>query len=187
MKLFLIKLLVPVVFLISGFYLWNNITLFENLGYSYLPFSLGLTIGLFNYRMNVFRIKLIQLLAVLLISLITFYFNLFTSLFLPKLFNLNEINSTGLFKIIVFMVSPLLVLSSYFWFYKIKFTLINFFVITISTVIIYLYAYFQHISYSGITNQLVNPYLIWQIVVAFTLQLVLYKNELLSMFDNRKS
>ncbi len=187
MKFYLIKLIAPVLLILFGFSTWNNIAIFENLGYSYLPLSFGLVIGLINFKIDRFRSKLLQLFGVLTISFILFYLNLLLSLYLPKLINLNEANTIILFKIVVFIISPLIVLFSYYWFYRIKLTLGNIMLSVLAAGTTYLYAQFQFLSYSTNTDQLFNPYLVWQVVVVLILQFMIYKKELFSLFEDARS
>ena len=183
-KIVFFRLLTPIVILGILYDLFLGTWVWDSIGYNYLPLSFGVTIGVFNFRIERLKNKWLQLIFVILISFMSFYLNFLVSLGMPKLLGLNEVDSTSLFKVFVFLVSPTIVLCAYLWFYKIKFTKTILGMITVSSSLVYVFAFFNFKSYAAITNQLLNPYSFWQVIVAFSLQLMVYKQE---MFKSSKA
>lgn len=164
----LLKILLPSILLIFIFRLTTGSFIFDFLGYSYYPISFGLIIGIVNdWR---FKVKtVIRTFYSLCLSLVTFSINFLLTLIVGY-----ELG----YYIIVFFVSPIFVLYAYYKFYNVKLTKFIFvYTLTIS-IFLYFTSIYSDTLLDGQDPLIFNLYLIWQVTVAITLQLILHKKEL---------
>lgn len=179
------RLIGPLVILTLSFFNVIDGVIGDWLGYYYYPISFGLAIGLFNMKRvgSVF----LNFSYTLLISIATFSFVMLLLYIVSATFNSTEIMNTRIFKTIVFLISPILVLSSYFKFYKISFSKFLILSTIVSATIIFIYALLEpEINLENeVIKTLLNPYLIWQLVVAFAMQMVLYQKDILRTSTSR--
>lgn len=170
------KLLGPVICLALGFIYLMQSAIGDWLGYYYFPISFGLVIGIFNNK----NPKVLNFIYSILISIITFTAFMVIILLLGSILDTNEYTNTRIFKFIVFLIAPVIVLLSYFKFYKIRLSKTAIISIVLVSLALLIYSLLE--IPTGNKNDLIkillNPYLIWQLVVAITLQTVLYQKDL---------
>lgn len=164
-------------FAIAALYFICVINLNVGLSYFYFPLSFGLVIGLMNYKTTRFK-PINSILYNILVSLGSF------CLVLSLFYILNAldgiiINKERAAEIIIFCISPAVVLVSYCIYYKIKISWYSTCLIFFACILIYTnYTNYEFLDEGLIKKLLKEVYLIWQLVVAFILQLLVYKDDL---------
>lgn len=156
-----------------------------NIAFIYHPIAIGLIIGVFNW--DVYKINpisgfilsiMILYIAYFIIKLIFLIIGISFHIF-PSPESVIAITLSG------FILLPLLIYHSYGYLFncpKTKFTTwIKFFSIT--SLAIYSFITFNAFSRImsipinfAVENKLLNPYALWQIVLVFSLQLIIYQN-----------
>lgn len=164
------------------------IVYYSNLSIEYYPMLFGLIIGLINWDVHVYK----PLLGILL-SILTSYASFFIALFSSFVFGYIQeyiMETTDFvisdrvtrnFSIIVtsFIIAPLLVFFLYRYVFNIPNSKISLIITGISIILLVL------ISYSFIEiedKHLLNPFFLWQIIMALAIQLILYQKELKTLF-----
>lgn len=176
-----IKILLPSV-------ICGMIVYFSSISIEYYPLLFGLVIGLINWDTHIYK-PLLGVIFSTLASYASFFIALFSSFvfgyihdFIVKSTNfVISDNMTRNFSIIVtsFIIAPLLVFFFYKYVFKIPKTKINLIIIYSSILLL------VFVSYSFIEieeRNLLNPFFLWQIIMALSLQLILYQKELKMLF-----
>ncbi|AGC76845.1 hypothetical protein LX97_01504 [Nonlabens dokdonensis] len=188
MKLVIItlRLVLPVIFLSIGMLTLLDSFIGDYLSYLYFPISFGLVIGIANIK-SINLKELRKAFFALLLSLITFILILLVIIGIGGGSLSLDDSVNVIYSFIIYVIAPFFVLTAFFKYYDIKFTRTNIIFIIVAIVVSYSYMQFCSVLFENEPPRIANPYLIWQVVVAATLQSVLYKEELFSFFDELRS
>lgn len=164
------------------------IVYFSNLSIEYYPLLFGLVIGSINWHAHIYK-PLLGLFLSTLASYISFFIALFSSFVFGYIHEYivettNFVISDGVtrkFSIIVtsFFIAPLLVFFFYRYVFHIPNSKINSIIVSVSILLLALIGY----SFIEIEERhLLNPFFLWQIIMAFAIQLIIYQKELKALF-----
>jgi hypothetical protein len=153
-------------------------------GIDYYPLIFGLVIGIVNVEEYKFG-PFIGIVLSILASYITFFLAYFSIPLLLGIFKPIFGEDKGAFLVMlvsVFILAPLLVFIAYkfvFGYKKVK----SISYIIICTIFLLVVVFSIHIWYYELTqfkyefNELLNPYTLWQVIMALSIQLILYQHK----------
>ncbi len=145
---------------------------------SYYPLSFGLIIGLVNWYYHKYNPFLGVILS-LIVSYITFFIAYFSLLITGEIFNfLSDLGHIIALIISAFIIAPLLVFFAYKFVFNYPKTKLTIYIILFSVILLVLQAYF-FFNYDDFIltdlnkSKIVNPFTIWQVIMALSLQLII--------------
>ncbi len=159
-----------------------NIT---NIPLEYSVLFFGFILGLVNWYHHKYK-PIYGIILSILASLASFLITYFSFAITGNLFSPMKGDSGQTLGLIIsiYLVAPLLT----FLFYKYVFDIPKgkFTNRVIITSIVLLVSSFYVLKFIGLVKEAEDTYAVWQIVVALSLQLIIYQNELKSMFTSKK-
>lgn len=152
------------------------------------PLIFALVIGFVN--INKFKFNFLKsLLLFLFFSYVSFFVGYFGSFILAKLLGtLGDLGNIIAIIISAFIISPTLLYYSYSYIFKLLKTKFSIYVMAISLILMFIISFFtlyvmDYISDNNFFDtKLLNPFVLWQVIMALALQLILYQNELKTLF-----
>jgi hypothetical protein len=182
----ILNIIIPIIVLIILFFSTLETVLFKFLDFSYFPLSFSAVISIFNYNYKKRSFKFYDFILNFMISYICFLITIFL-VFGLSLFNTSkEFINTYLIHLIIFLLSPIIVLRSFYLFYDIKFTFFTKALIIMTSIFLYFYS-LQEIPFDlNMRDSSYKHFLIWQVCIVFSLQVVLYRKELKNIINYGK-
>lgn len=145
----------------------------------YYPLSFGLVIGLVNWSSHKNN-PLLGTLLVVLVSYASFFASYFGVGFVAYLLDFMKGDEGALLALSIApnIISPLLLFILFHFIFKIKKNKLRIFVILFSIIFLFFYSYIP-ISlewYYLHDNRLLNPSVIWQVIMALAIQILIHQN-----------
>ena len=155
------------------------------------PLIFTLVIGLIN--INKFKFNFLKsLLLCVFFSYLSFFVGYFGSFFLGKLLGgFGDLGNISGIIIYAFIISPILLYYSYSYIFELFKTKFNIYVMTITLTLMFIISFytFYIMDYISDNNffdtKLLNPFLLWQVIMALALQLILHQKELKALFKTK--
>ncbi|MAN28780.1 MAG: hypothetical protein CMH15_12735 [Mesonia sp.] len=155
------------------------------------PLIFTLVIGLIN--INKFKFNFLKsLLLCVFFSYLSFFVGYFGSFFLGKLLGgFGDLGNISAIIISAFIISPILLYYSYSYIFELFKTKFNIYVMTITLTLMFIISFytFYIMDYISDNNffdtKLLNPFLLWQVIMALALQLILHQKELKALFKTK--
>jgi hypothetical protein len=150
----------------------------------YHALTFGLIIGMVNWKIHKYN-KLLSIFLSIVSSNFVYFLSALLYVYLMKIIEFFKVDtnvlSVGdiLFKIITFIVAPLLLFYVYKFVFNIKknkFTLWTIIIAVFSLMMI------SVLPIKDNKDNFFNLFSLWQVIMAFSLQLILYQNEIKSLF-----
>ena len=144
----------------------------------YYPLSFGLIIGLVNWYHHKYN-PFVGVILSLIVSYFTFFLAYFSLLIIGEIFNfLSDLGHIIGVIISAFIIAPILVFFAYKFVFDYPKTKLTAYIVLFSIILLVLQAYFffNHddlISSSLTKSKVLNPFTIWQIIMALSLQLII--------------
>ncbi len=156
-----------------------------NLSIEYYPILFGLIIGLVNWGFHK-KEPLLGVVFSILASYICFYLTFLSMYFVGSFFELikgninhlidNELIAIIAFSISPFVVSPILLFFAYKFIFNFPKKTVTFFIIISAIILLFAYNIYINFYYESLlNNRILNPYTIWQVVMALAIQLIIYQ------------
>jgi len=161
----------------------------------YYPLSFGLVIGLINWKFHKYKPFLGVFFSVL-VSYASFFIAYFSIIItgevVGSILDINGDESKGVIAFIIspFIIAPMLVFLSYMFVFNIPKTKLTMYVVLFSVIFLVLQSYFffyyvdsYSIDLSG--HKILNPYTIWQIIMALAIQLIINQKLYVEKFSSK--
>lgn len=191
----LFKIILP---LLSFVIILTNPVFFklELFGIFYYPLSFGLIIAIINWEKNKYNF-LSGVFLSLLISHLTFFLSFFSMEFFMHIGkfisgNFNSLMSNNLpreltFTLSAFLLAPILVFWGYKFLFDIRKSRVTIWIVIITIVLLTFQSYFffnlSNFSTNNFNNKnILNPFSIWQIIMALAIQLIIYQTNIKEMW-----
>ncbi|GEM_PF-2797478 len=152
-----------------------------NIPLEYSTLSFGLIIGLVNWNLHKYKPLLGTLLSVF-VSFVSFTISYLSFVATKAIFDSVNLDSESVLSTMVSInvIAPLLLLFSYSFVFKIPKTRLTTLVIIFSLIILvsqsYLHYYIDLLSIDFPNYKILKPYILWQMVMALTIQLLVNQN-----------
>ena len=177
------------------------INVFQELPLIYYPITFSSIIGIVNWKKHYF-FPVLSILTLVLFSIIAFWISFFSISIIGEIQNwflglVNNHDFSGAeirlenFLISPFIIAPILTFIGYKIIFKCHVNRLT--IILLATTIICLYlCNIWSVNPSRLEEDnsfiatIKNPYIIWKILMAFTLQIIIYQNEIKEIYENQR-
>ncbi len=159
----------------------------------YYPLSFGVIIGLVNWKKHKYNSYIGTLLSVIVsfasFWISFFFFGVFSALreFIINNTNYSINESMLVYYLIIsaFIIAPILVFTLYKFVFKIPKTKFSLYIIISSIILLILdFMFFWNFQETNNFSEML-PYVIWQFIMALSLQLILYQEEIKALFNKK--